>query len=86
MYLYPKNLNDKPMMWVWYIKDITVIIILTVLSVLLLVNIGSIIMASLTTVYAILTIRLEDTSILDYIKYSCIFFFTKQEFKWRNDG
>ena len=38
----------------------------------------------LTAVYAFLTIRFEDTSILDFVRYACAFFFTRQQFyEWR---
>ena len=38
----------------------------------------------LTAVYAFLTIRFEDTSILDFIRYACAFFISKQQFyEWR---
>lgn len=38
----------------------------------------------LTAVYAFLTIRFEDTSILDFLRYACAFFITKQQFyEWR---
>ena len=37
-----------------------------------------------TAVYAFLTIRFEDTSILDFIRYACAFFFAGQQFfEWR---
>jgi len=38
----------------------------------------------LTAVYAFLTIRFEDASILDFIRYACEFFFIRQQsFEWR---
>lgn len=37
----------------------------------------------LTAVYAFLTIRFEDTSILDFISYACRFFFSQQLYDWR---
>ena len=38
----------------------------------------------LTAVYAFLTIRFEDTSILDFIRYACAYFFTRQQlYEWR---
>ena len=38
----------------------------------------------LTTVYAFLSIRLDGTSILDFLKYAAAFLITKQQFyDWR---
>ena len=38
----------------------------------------------LTGVYGFLTIRFEDTSILDFIRYAIAFLITKQQFyEWR---
>ena len=38
----------------------------------------------LTAAYAFLTIRFDDTSILDFLRYACAFFMTKQQFyEWR---
>ena len=38
----------------------------------------------LTGVFAFLTIRFEDTSILDFIRYACAFLFTHQQlYEWR---
>ena len=34
----------------------------------------------LTGVYGFLTIRFEDTSILDFVRYACAYFFMRQQF------
>jgi hypothetical protein len=40
-----------------------------------------------TALYAFLTIRFEDTSILDFIKYACAFFFARQQtYEWGHTG
>ena len=45
---------------------------------------GNLFPAVLTAVYAFLTIRFEDASILDFIRYACEFFFIRQQsFEWR---
>ena len=41
----------------------------------------------LTAVFAFLTIRHEDTSILDFIRYAAAFLITKQQYyEWRLDS
>lgn len=44
------------------------------------VQTGVIIPALFTAAYAFLTIRFEDTSILDFISYACAYFFRQQFF------
>lgn len=83
MYLYPDNLKAKATMWLWQLRDLAVIGIGAILSVLALVQTGIVVPALVTAVFAFLTIRFEDTSILDFISYACAFFFTQQFFEWR---
>ena len=55
-----------------------------VLSILFWTQAGLVPLMVLTGVYAFLTIRFEDTSILDFIRYACEFFFIRQQFyEWR---
>lgn len=84
MYLYPDNLKAKATMWLWQLRDLAVIGIGAILSVLALVQTGIVVPALVTAVFAFLTIRFEDTSILDFIRYACAFFFVRQQFfEWR---
>ena len=54
------------------------------LSVLALTQLGFVPPIVATAVYAFLTIRFEDTSILDFIRYACAFFIGKQQiYEWR---
>ena len=84
MYIYPDNLKSKATLWLWQLRDITIIGACAVLSILLLTQVRFIPPIVLTAVYAFLTIRFEDISILDFIKNACGFFFTRQQyFEWR---
>ena len=48
------------------------------------VQLGILLPIVATALYAFLTIRFEDTSILDFIKYACAFFITKQQlYEWK---
>lgn len=87
MYIYPDNLKSKATLWLWQLKDIGVIGACAVLSVLLWTQAGIVVPMVFTGVYAFLTIRFEDTSILDFIRYACEFFFIRQQFfEWRYNG
>lgn len=84
MYIYPDNLKAAPMLFLWRLKDLAVIGIGALISVLALSQIGFSIPLVITLAYAFLAIRFEDTSILDFIKYAVKYFFIEQqEFRWK---
>jgi len=84
LYIYPDNLASKATLWFWELKDIAVIGIGLLLSILALTQTGIIIPLVFTAVYAFLAIRFGGTSILDFIRYAGAFFITKQQFfEWR---
>lgn len=84
MYIYPNNLKAKPTLWLWALRDVAVIGVGLVLSVLALVELGLVPPLIATALYAFLSIRLEDSSILDFLRYAMCFLFLKQQyFEWR---
>ena len=84
MYIYPDHLRAKATLWLWLLKDIVIIGLAALVSVLAVSQLGLWPPIVLTAVYAFLTIRFEDTSILDFIRYACAFFISKQQFyEWR---
>lgn len=84
MYMYPDNLKAKATLWLWELKDIGLISAGLLISVLTLTQLGIMIPTVVTVVYAFLSIRFEDISILDFIRYACVFFFIKQQlYEWR---
>ena len=83
MYIYPEHLKAKATMWLWQLRDLTIIGIGALFSVFAAAQTGILIPALLTASYAFLTIRFEDTSILDFISYACAYFFRQQLFIWR---
>ncbi len=84
MYIYPDNLKSKAVLWLWQLRDIGIIGIGCLTSVFALAQLGIMLPIVITALYAFLTIRFEDTSILDFIKYSCAYFISKQQmYDWR---
>ncbi len=84
MYIYPDNLKAKATLWLWELKDIGIIGIGLLVSVFALAQLRLMPPIVITAVYAFLTIRFEDTSILNFIRYACDFFLLKQQiFEWR---
>lgn len=83
-YLYPKNLKATTTMWLWGLRDFAILGIAAMLSIVALVQLGWIIPAALTLCFGFLTIRRDDTTILDYIRYAFRFFIsTQQYYEWR---
>jgi hypothetical protein len=84
MYIYPDNLKAKAMLGLWQIRDIGILGIALIISVLALTQLGFFIPLVGTAVYGFLSIRFSDTSILDFIKYAGAYFIVKQQiFEWR---
>ena len=84
MYIYPDNLRAKATLWLWALRDIGVIGAGALLSVFAMAQLGLILPIVVTAAYGFLSIRFDDTSILDFIRYACAFFITKkQQYDWR---
>ena len=84
MYIYPDNLKAAPTLFLWRLKDLAVIGIGALISIFAMVQMGFSVPLAVTLAYAFLAIRLDDTSILDFIKYAARYFFVEQqEFRWR---
>lgn len=84
LYIYPYNLTAKATLWLWELRDVSVIGVGLLLSVLALTQTGIFVPLVLTAVYAFLSIRFDGTSILDFIRYAVAFLFTKRQFyEWR---
>ena len=68
MFIYPDNLKAKPMLWLWLPRDIAVIGIGALLSVLALAQGLGMGLLVITVLYAFLTIQVEGSSILDFLR------------------
>ena len=83
-YIYPQNLKAEPKLWLWNLKDLAVIGVALLISILALSQIRLILPLALTLGYTFLTIRLEDMTVLDFIKRAARFFITTQQYyEWR---
>ena len=83
-YIYPQNLKATANLWLWGLRDFCIIGIAALLSVVILVYVQFFIPAVVTLCYAFLTIRMDDTTVLDYMKYAVKFLIsTQQYFEWR---
>ena len=80
IYIYPNDLKAKPTLWFWALRDVAVTGVCLVLSVLALVELGLLPPLIGTVLYAFLSIRLEEASILDFLRYAMCFLFLKQQY------
>ena len=84
MYMYPDHLKAKATLWLWELRDIGIVSAGLLISVFALSQVGIMFPIVITAVYAFLSIKFEDTSILDFIRYDCAFFiFKSQMYEWR---
>lgn len=83
-YLYPQNLKATANLWLWSLRDFCIIGIAALLSVVIMVYLKFFIPAAVTLVYGFLTIRMDDTTVMDYMKYAAKYLITTQQyFEWR---
>ena len=83
-YIYPQNLKAKASLWLWGMRDFVILCVAALLSVVALVQLQWLLPAALTLCYAFLTIRHDDSTFLDYIRWAVRYFLTtQQQFFWR---
>ena len=67
-YYYPYNLKSQAKLWLWNLRDVVIIGVALLLSILAMTQIKFYIPMALTLVYMFLSVRLEDVCVLDYIR------------------
>ena len=83
MFIYPDNLEAKAMLWLWELRDVAIIAIALLLSVFALAQSGSFALLIGAVLYAFLSIRVEDNSVLGFLCFAARFLFLQpQYFEW----
>lgn len=88
-YIYPQNMRTQAKLWFWNLKDVIILAIALSISVVSWAKLGFILPAALTLGYAFLSIRMDEYSVLDFIRRAWRYFVsTQQYFEWkeREDG
>ena len=86
MFIYPENLRAKPMLWLWELRDIGIIGIAFLLSVLALSQGVGMVPLVITVLFSFLTIRVDASSILDFLRRAACFLILQQQYyEWRLD-
>ncbi len=78
MYIYPENLKAKATLWFWSLSDLLVIGILCAVSFFFLSVFGIPYLLMASILFAILTIRVDDYSIMEFLKAAVRFFFKQK--------
>lgn len=83
-YLYPQNLKAAANLWLWSLRDFAILCMAALLSVLALVQLHFMVPAAVTLCFGFLTIRMEETTVLDFLKYAVRYFISSQQiYDWR---
>ena len=82
-YIYPQNMRASATLWLWSLKDFAIIVVGALFSAMVLATTRILIPAVLTAAFAFLSIRNDETTILDFLKYAIRYFIsTQQYFEW----
>lgn len=74
-------------LWLWSLRDFAIMSIALLLSILILAQTRIIVPLAVTLCFGFLSIRLEDTTILDFIRYAVKYFIsTQQIYFWAERG
>lgn len=83
-FIYPQNMKASATLWLWSLRDFAVIVIAALFSALVLATTKILIPAVLTAAFAFLSIRSDETTVLDFIKYAVKYFISAQQYyEWR---
>ena len=88
-YIYPQNMRTQAKLWFWNLKDVIILAIALTISVVSWAKLGFILPAALTLGYAFLSIRMDECSVLDFIRRAWRYFVSTQQYfncKEREDG
>ena len=83
-YLYPQNLKAAANLWLWGLRDFVILGVAALLSIVLLVRLRMAVPLALTLCFGFLTIRLEDSTVLDFLIHAVRYLISTQQFyKWK---
>ena len=84
IYYYPYDLKSRAKLWLWDLRDIAIIGVALLISVLAWAQVRFYLPMALTMVYMFLSIRPDDTSVMDYILCGVRYFLvTQQYYEWK---
>ena len=85
MYIYPDNMKGRASLFLWRLRDLVLILIGAVASILIWIGLKTVIPLVITVTIAFVSIRFDDQCIMDYLKSAFRFCIsTQQYFLWRH--
>ncbi len=86
-YIYPQNLKASAKLWLWSLRDVAILGVALILSILALSQMQFFLPLAVTLVFAFLTIRLDDQTVLDFIGRGFRYFVSaQQEYRWQESS
>ena len=83
-YIYPQNMKASSRLWLWNIKDFLILCVMLIISVAIMTQIWTFLPFAITAMFAFLSIRFEETTVMDYIVCAFRYFVSMQQlFVWR---
>ena len=83
----PQNLKAEVKLWLWSLRDVAILGIALILSILALSQMKFYLPLAVTLVFAFLTIRLDDQTVLDFISRGFRYFVSAQQYyEWREQS
>lgn len=83
-YIYPQNLKASASMWMWSMRNFVILCVAGLLSAVALIQLGWLLPAALTLCFGFLTIRHDDSTVLDFVSWAFRYFIsTQQQYYWR---
>ena len=73
-------MRTEAKLWFWGLRDIMILAVALTISVVSWAKLNFIIPAALTLIYGFLSMRLDECSVLGYIKRAASFFLTTQQY------
>lgn len=85
-YIYPENLRAEVKLWFWNVRDFLIICAGIIVSVMIFAKLWTPIPMVAVVGYGFLSLRADDTAIMDYIFNAAKFFLTSQQlFLWKKN-
>lgn len=83
-YIYPQNMRTQVKLWFWTLRDIIILGVALTVSVISWAKLNFVVPAAVTVLYGFLTIRMDEYSILDFIKRAWRYFVSTQQYcEWK---
>ena len=86
-YIYPQNLRSTVKLWFWNVRDFCILCGGIIIAFMLLAKLWTFVPLAVVICYAVLTLRVDDSAVIDYILSAVHYFcFSQKEYHWQKGG